>query len=101
MDQVAIFKALANPTRLEILKWLKAPEIHFPDYVSPSTEGNLGVCVGHIHQKSGLTQSTISEHLSILHRAGLVTATRVGQWTYYTRNEEAIHALSKLVAAQI
>lgn len=97
MDQVEIFKALSNKTRLQILTWLKTPEAHFPENVPACGDLDIGICVGHIQKKAGLTQSTISEYLAILHRVGLVSATRVGQWTYYKRNEETIAALGSLV----
>ncbi|WP_159466672.1 helix-turn-helix transcriptional regulator [Dyadobacter sp. 3J3] len=97
MDQVEIFKALSNKSRLEILNWLKNPELHF----SAEHQNSSGVCVGIIQEKSGLTQSTISEYLTILKRAGLIEATRSGQWTYYKRNEEAFAALSKLIESEI
>ncbi|MCE7066938.1 helix-turn-helix transcriptional regulator [Dyadobacter sp. CY326] len=97
MDHLEIFKALSNKTRLEILNWLKEPEASFPE----QDFFDHGVCVGQIQQKAGLTQSTISEYLSILQRAGLVTSTRVGQWTYYQRNEEAFKALSQVIQSEI
>ena len=92
MDQVDIFKALSNKKRLEILAWLKEPEKHFPkNEFGECCE--TGVCVGNIQRKSGLTQSTVSEYLSMLQRANLLIATRLGQWTHYKRNEEAIKKL--------
>lgn len=30
MEPIDVFKALSNETRLNILKWLKEPEKHFP-----------------------------------------------------------------------
>jgi DNA-binding transcriptional ArsR family regulator len=39
--------------------------------------------------------------LSILQRAGFIEATRVGQWTYYKRNEGAFEALSKLIQTNL
>lgn len=101
MDQIEIFKALSNKTRLQILNWLKEPEMHFPEHNKACDVKGIGVCVGHIQKKAGLTQSTISEYLSVLQRAGLVTATRMGQWTYYKRNEETFSALSSLVASEL
>ena len=100
MDQVEIFKALSNKTRLQILNWLKAPELNFPEQKAHTGYEN-GVCVGQIQMKAGLTQSTVSENLSVLQRAGLVNSTRVGQWTYYKRNEEAFQALSQLIQSEI
>ena len=99
MDQLEIFKALSNKTRLDILSWLKEPETSFPDQEPVGFKH--GVCVGQIQQKAGITQSTVSEYLAILQRAGLVKSTRVGQWTYYQRNEEAFKALSELVQSKI
>ena len=76
MKQLEIFKALSNKTRLEMLQWLKDPAASFPEQIHAGFE--VGVCVGEIQRKSGLTQSTVSEYLSILQRAGLVSSTRVG-----------------------
>jgi DNA-binding transcriptional ArsR family regulator len=99
MDQVEIFKALSNKTRLQILNWLKEPELNFPEQIVYGFDN--GICVGQIQLKTGLTQSTVSEYLSVLQRAGLVTSTRKGQWTYYRRNEEAFAALSQLIQSEI
>ena len=95
MEHVEIFKALSNKTRLQMLEWLKAPELNFPDQKEYGYAN--GVCVGQLQSKAGLTQSTISEYLSVLQRAGLIESTRVGQWTYYKRNESAFEALSKII----
>jgi len=99
MDQVEIFKALSNKTRLQILNWLKHPEQNFPEQASYGYAS--GVCVGQIQKKAGLTQSTVSEYLVILQRAGLVKSTRQGQWTYYQRNEEAFAELSQIIQTTI
>lgn len=99
MDQLDIFKALSNKSRLQILQWLKEPELNFPDQEQYGFDN--GVCVGQIQQKAGLTQSTVSEYLSILLRAGLVDSTRVGQWTYYKRNEAAFQALKTLIENEL
>src|SRR6185312_9922454 len=95
MKLAKIFKALSNEARLQILEWLKEPRRHFAEGIY-MTEGKglnideVGVCVGLIQQKAGLSQSTISEYLALLQEAGLVQARRIGQWTYYKRNEKAI-----------
>ncbi|AOM79226.1 ArsR/SmtB family transcription factor [Pedobacter steynii] len=99
MKQLEIFKALSNKTRLEILLWLKDPESSFPEQLHAGFE--VGVCVGEIQRKAGLTQSTVSEYLAILQRAGLVESTRVGQWTYYKRNEDTFAELSKIIQSDI
>ena len=100
MDQVEVFKALSNKTRLQILNWLKEPAKNFPDQLNPDFE-NVGVCVGQIQMKAGLSQSTISEYLSILQRSNLVCATRVGQWTYYKRSEAGIKILNQMISTEL
>jgi len=100
MDQVELFKALSNKTRLQILNWLKEPAVNFPDQPNADFE-NVGVCVGQIQNKAGLSQSTISEYLSILQRADLVSSTRVGQWTYYKRNKKGMEQLSKIINSEL
>lgn len=100
MDQVEIFKALSNKTRLQILNWLKEPGQNFPEQPNADFE-NVGVCVGQIQIKAGLSQSTISEYLSILQRADLVSATRVGQWTYYKRNPEGLEKLTAIINQEL
>ena len=99
MDQVDILKALSNKTRLQILSWLKDPAINFSEQSEAGFEH--GVCVGQIQKKAGLTQSTVSEYLSILQRAGLVSSVRVGQWTYYRRNEPGIKALLENINTEL
>lgn len=100
MDQVEIFKALSNKTRLQILNWLKEPELNFPDQKDHANYEH-GVCVGQIQMKAGLTQSTVSEYLSLLQRAGFINSTRVGQWTYYKRNEQAFEQLGSLIQTKL
>jgi DNA-binding transcriptional ArsR family regulator len=84
-----VFKALANPVRREILAWLKAPEKNFTAQLLPLENG---VCAGKIYERSGLSQSTVSAHLACLQRAGLLSATKIGQWIFYRRNEALIES---------
>jgi ArsR family transcriptional regulator len=84
-----LIKAIANPVRRDILNWLREPARHFIQQDHPL---EIGVCAGLIDEKTGLSQSTVSAHLAILQRAGLVTTKRVGQWVFYKRNEDAIQA---------
>lgn len=89
MNIVKISSALSNPTRLEIMRWLKSPEDYFTPHVEVEGFG-MGVCVGKIHEKTGLSQSTASHYLSILQEADLLIATRIGKWTYYKTNEKTV-----------
>ena len=89
MNIDAIHKALANPVRRQILCWLKDPDDYFAHQEHPL---EIGVCAGLIDALTGLSQSTVSAHLGVLQRAGLIRSRRLGQWIFYKRNEEAIQA---------
>lgn len=89
IDIDAIYKALANPIRREILGWLKDPQGNFPDQEMPLKHG---VCAGMIDARCGQSQSTVSAHLAALQRAGLVSSKRVGPFVFFKRNEAAIQA---------
>ena len=85
-EVVAALKALANERRLTILEWLRAPRSHFREQI----DGDLvedGVCGLLIAEKLEVSQPTVSEHMRILTSAGLVTAKRIKQWTFYRRDE--------------
>ena len=89
-----IIKALAHPLRREILDWLKTPQKSF---ASQEHSFELGVCAGKIFEKANLSQSTISVHLATLQKAGLITARKVGQWIFYSRNEPLINKFKKQI----
>lgn len=100
MELLEIFKALSNRTRLDILKGLKDPVNSFP----AQDEGDVhtvGVCVSSIQEGVGLSQSTVSDYLATLQRAGLVEVRRIGQWTYYKRNEAAISDLAEIIGKEL
>lgn len=84
-----ILKALANPQRREVLVWLRTPQASFP---GQKHSFEAGVCAGQICERSGLSASTMSAHLAALQRAGLVSTQKLGQWIFYSRNEEVIEA---------
>jgi DNA-binding transcriptional ArsR family regulator len=83
-------RALSNPMRLQLLQWLRDPDRHFPLEGAIADPIEVGVCVSHIQVRTGLAQSTVSAYMAELERAGLVTATRVGKWTHYKRDEQRI-----------
>jgi DNA-binding transcriptional ArsR family regulator len=87
-----ILKALAHAQRRQILVWLKTPQEAFPTHQHPF---DAGVCAGKIHEKSGLSASTMSAHLAVLQRTGLVSTQKIGQWIYYSRNEAVIDAFKR------
>jgi len=66
--QSRFFKALADETRLRILKLLEVREM----------------CVCEVMIALGLTQPTASHHLGILENAGLVKDRKEGKWVFYS-----------------
>ena len=100
MTLILAFRALSNPSRLQILGWLRQPKKHFP----PQIDGDLvkdGVCGLLIAKKLRVSQPTASEHLKILLQAGLIRGKRIKQWTFYKRNEPAIRALKREIATEV
>lgn len=94
LEMIDTFRALDSPKRLQILDWLRDPVAHFP----PQRDGDLvkdGVCVVFIAEKLGVAQPTATTHLQALARAGLVIPKRIGQWTFYKRDEAAIRAFKR------
>src|SRR6478752_6776449 len=86
--------------RLLILEWLKRPRAHFRAQI----DGDLvrdGVCGALIAEKLGVSQPTVSEHLKVLSQAGLLSAKRVKQWTFYKRDEARIAKLKAAMLAKI
>ena len=93
-----LLKALANDSRLDILRWLKQPRANFP----PQVDGDLvedGVCGLLIARKLKVSQPTASEHLRVLVQAGLLRPKRIKQWTFYRRDEARLRGLKKALAA--
>lgn len=95
-----INKALSNPTRLDILKWLKDPEANFPPHKELG-HFNDGVCGQHIQDKAGLSQPTISHYLNSMQKAGLLSTTRHGKWTYFKRNETVITQFLEFMRSEL
>lgn len=81
--EVALFKALADPTRFGILSLLLSAE-------EP-------VCVCDITSHFPLNQPTISHHLRLLRDAGLVTSSRRGTWAYYSARPERLRLVREAV----
>ncbi len=79
-----VLHAISDPTRRRILHVLKK-----------SGAGSTGLCASDIEMKIRLSQPTISHHMSVLQRAGLVEAKKEGLWRWYRRNEAALSAFTR------
>jgi len=76
---ILLLAALADPTRLEILRQLA---------------GSNQVCACDFTDCCGVSQPTISHHLKVLRDAGAVTSERQGNWVYYRIAPNLIDRLS-------
>ncbi|OFW33270.1 MAG: hypothetical protein A2074_05105 [Candidatus Aquicultor primus] len=88
-----LFKALANPARVEILKVLSAAQNGQGANVS-----NGETSVNIIVDKISLSPSTISHHLNVLKKAGVVHARKERQWIFYSINREPLDKMREFLA---
>lgn len=79
---VEMFRALANPTRFQIVQSL----------------AERGECiVGDLVLQLPVAQSTVSEHLKVLREAGIVRGTVDGSNRCYCLDPDALHALRLVI----
>ena len=87
-DLNSILHAIADPTRRRILQALKEPG-------GCSIGKEVGLCASDIEQRIHLSQPTISHHMMVLTKAGLVEAKKIGLWRWYRRNESALREFAR------
>ena len=85
-----VLQAIADPTRRRILQTLKERGVC-------SLGKDVGLCASDIEQRVHLSQPTISHHMSILKKVGLVDGQKLGQWMWYRRNESALRELVRVL----
>ena len=83
-----LLHAIAEPTRRKILQALKVKD-------ACSLGKGTGLCACDIEERVHVSQPTISHHMGILQKAGLVEARKQGQWRWYRRDEAAIKEFAK------
>ena len=81
IDLNAIFKALNDPTRREILDLLKERDL----------------TAGEIADKFNISKPSISHHLDLLRQAGLVVSVKEGQFIYYSLNTTVMDEMIKWI----
>lgn len=72
-----LFKALADPARLQLLAALSANEAG-------------EACVCDLTGVVGLSQPTVSHHLKVLTQAGLLRRERRGTWAWYSVDRDRL-----------
>ncbi|MGD2094525.1 MAG: metalloregulator ArsR/SmtB family transcription factor [Phycisphaerales bacterium] len=78
---VNIYKALSVKSRLQILKLIKDKEL----------------CVNAITARLEISQPAVSQHLSILKKAGLVKSSRYGSIVHYKMDKSRLDNFKKSV----
>jgi ArsR family transcriptional regulator len=78
---VNIYKALSVKSRLQILKLIKDKEL----------------CVNAITARLEISQPAVSQHLSILKKAGLVKSSRYGSIIHYKMDKSRLDNFKKSV----
>jgi ArsR family transcriptional regulator, arsenate/arsenite/antimonite-responsive transcriptional repressor len=88
-QQAALFGALADPTRLSLLKLLR-------DQREPDA-----LCVGAMAGLLGVSQPAVSAHLRVLKSAALVTGERRGYHVHYKVNQEAFRPFQSFLGEAV
>lgn len=84
-DLAVLFRALADPARLQLLSLLSSAE-----------SGECCVC--DLTGPLGLAQPTVSYHLKLLANAGLIARTQRGTWAWFQIVPERFAELAKLLS---
>ena len=88
-EQAALFRALADPTRLKLVKLLCRQR-------DPSA-----LCVNALAYRLGISQSAISQHLRVLKALKLVKGKRRGYRVHYFINGDEINHLRTLISSAL
>lgn len=76
-----LFKILSDPNRIIIVDMLSCGEL----------------CACTILEAFDLTQPTLSHHMKVLCRSGLVSSRKDGKWTHYSLNLEKFSELTSFI----
>ncbi|MEJ8785723.1 ArsR/SmtB family transcription factor [Peptoniphilus sp. HCN-40583] len=81
-DYVLMLKTISEETRLKIIDMLSCGEL----------------CACDILEKLSISQSTLSYHMNLLTKSGLVDGRKDGPWMKYTLNQSRISELKAFLA---
>lgn len=78
-----ILKAMADPKRLKIIDLLS----------------NGSMCACHVLEHFDFTQPTLSHHMKVLEKAGIVSVSKKSQWHHYSLNEAFVSDFKESMTA--
>ena len=84
-ELLKVLKAVSDKNRLRILKMLEQKEM----------------CVCELSAALGVTQPSVSKHMSLLKEAGLVCDERNGQWIDYKLCNEKVNQYAPVILKQL
>ncbi len=84
--EAEIFSALADPTRLKLVKLLCLQHVHD------------ALCVNALSALLGVSQSAVSQHLRVLRSNGLVRGERRGYHIHYFIDRNAVEYCHNLIS---
>lgn len=82
-DFLKVIKALSDETRLKIIDLLL----------------NYDFCVGALSRHLGVSEASVSQHLQVLRKAGLVTGEKRGYYTHYDVKRELLEETAQALRA--
>jgi ArsR family transcriptional regulator, arsenate/arsenite/antimonite-responsive transcriptional repressor len=82
------FKALSDPVRLRLLS-----------LIANTPDGE--VCVCNLIEPVARSQPTVSHHLSILVKSGLIEREQRGKWAWYKVNAESVEMLRTALSGRL
>ena len=85
LEPSTFFAALADPTRLRLIRVLAHQPVDFP------------LCVNALAGRLGVSQPAVSQHLHVLRSVGLVRAVRRGPRVHYYLDRERFLHWQRLV----
>lgn len=83
IDTDGLFRVLGEPLRARIVDLLADEDL----------------CVCHLTEELGVSQTLVSHHLRVLRDAGIVETERHRYWTYYRLRPEALRPLAEHLTA--
>lgn len=77
-----LLKAMADPNRMKIIDLLSAGEL----------------CACEVLAHFDFTQPTLSHHMKVLEKVGIVSVSKQGTWHYYTLREDFVRGFTGSMA---
>jgi ArsR family transcriptional regulator len=87
-DLAGLLRALADPVRLRLMSFI-------------ASQDNGEACMCHVTGPVDLSQPTVSHHLKLLHRAGLLEREKRGTWVYYRVVPERLETIRAALQTRV